>query len=283
MTGLPNAPSHCELRRLVVIFTATAVTGAETHAPARERRRGPVVRRNVAGQSLRLRRRNSQVRHSGPVHRTPDAAGCLGVLNELRHIGESFRVTLRHGDRDAGLLKSSIDDVRAGEFRDEWRQRITSECEGIRLTRAPINAPITAGIRTEHEIALGLAEHFVAGAPGEENRRFVEAYRKKYNRTPDNRRQLPRPPFRRSKVEDWDHSSFPLNWGKSTSAALRGVGANEVIEQGGSWLALIAPMSPVGRCCSLIPGLSVKLSTTILAGPTVLSAVGACPPHDGVR
>jgi exodeoxyribonuclease V alpha subunit len=28
-------------------------------------------------------------------------------------------VALRHRDRDAGLLKSSIDDVRAGEFRDE--------------------------------------------------------------------------------------------------------------------------------------------------------------------
>jgi hypothetical protein len=38
-----------------------------------------------------------------------------------------------------------------------------------------------------------------------------------------------------------------------------------------------------GRFCSLIPGLGVKLSTIILAGPTVLSAVGACPPHDGVR
>ncbi len=37
------------------------------------------------------------------------------------------------------------------------------------------------------------------------------------------------------------------------------------------------------RFCSLIPGLGVKLSTVILAGPTVLSAVGACPPHDGVR
>jgi hypothetical protein len=30
-------------------------------------------------------------------------------------------------------------------------------------------------------------------------------------------------------------------------------------------------------------GLGVKLSTIIPAGPTVLSAVGACPPHDGVR
>jgi hypothetical protein len=30
-------------------------------------------------------------------------------------------------------------------------------------------------------------------------------------------------------------------------------------------------------------GSGVKLSTVILAGPTVLSAVGACPPHDGVR
>src|SRR5438445_563488 len=37
------------------------------------------------------------------------------------------------------------------------------------------------------------------------------------------------------------------------------------------------------RCCSLIPGLGVKLSTTFLAGPTVLSAVGSCPPHYGVR
>ena len=37
------------------------------------------------------------------------------------------------------------------------------------------------------------------------------------------------------------------------------------------------------RCCSLIPGLDVKLSTTFLAGSTVLSAVGACPSHDGVR
>ena len=42
-------------------------------------------------------------------------------------------------------------------------------------------------------------------------------------------------------------------------------------------------MSANGRLCSLIPGLGVKLSTIILAGPTVLSAVGACPPHDGVR
>ena len=37
------------------------------------------------------------------------------------------------------------------------------------------------------------------------------------------------------------------------------------------------------RYCSLIPGLGVKLSTIILAGPTVLSAVGVNPPHDGVR
>ena len=40
---------------------------------------------------------------------------------------------------------------------------------------------------------------------------------------------------------------------------------------------------PPGRFCSLIPGFGVKLSAIILAGPTVLSAVGACPPHDGVR
>jgi hypothetical protein len=37
------------------------------------------------------------------------------------------------------------------------------------------------------------------------------------------------------------------------------------------------------RYCSLIPGLGVKLSNDILAGPTVLSAVGVSPPHDGVR
>ena len=41
------------------VFTATAATARRftTHASARERRRGPVVRRNVAGQSLTLRRR----------------------------------------------------------------------------------------------------------------------------------------------------------------------------------------------------------------------------------
>ena len=42
-------------------------------------------------------------------------------------------------------------------------------------------------------------------------------------------------------------------------------------------------MSAIGRYCSLIPGFGVKLSAIILAGPSVLSAVGACPPHDGVR
>jgi hypothetical protein len=41
--------------------------------------------------------------------------------------------------------------------------------------------------------------------------------------------------------------------------------------------------SALCRLCSLIPGFGVKLSAIILAGPTVLSAVGACPPHDGVR
>src|SRR5438105_8092755 len=42
-------------------------------------------------------------------------------------------------------------------------------------------------------------------------------------------------------------------------------------------------LSASGRYCSLIPGFDVKLSAMILAGPTVLAAVGACPPHDGVR
>src|SRR5215468_7365657 len=41
--------------------------------------------------------------------------------------------------------------------------------------------------------------------------------------------------------------------------------------------------SELCRFCSLIPGFGVKLSAIILAEPTVLSAVGACPPHDGVR
>jgi hypothetical protein len=41
-------------------------------------------------------------------------------------------------------------------------------------------------------------------------------------------------------------------------------------------------MSHLGLGCSLIPGVVVKLSR-ILAGPMVLSAVGARPPHDGVR
>jgi hypothetical protein len=35
--------------------------------------------------------------------------------------------------------------------------------------------------------------------------------------------------------------------------------------------------------CSLIPGLRSRLSKHFLAGFMVLSAVGACPPHDGVR
>ena len=42
-------------------------------------------------------------------------------------------------------------------------------------------------------------------------------------------------------------------------------------------------MSTINRFCSLIPGFGVKLSAIILAGPTVLPAVGACPPHDGVN
>jgi hypothetical protein len=43
------------------------------------------------------------------------------------------------------------------------------------------------------------------------------------------------------------------------------------------------PRSEKCRYCSLIPGFGVKLSAMILAGPTVLCAVGACPSHDGVR
>ena len=53
------------------------------------------------------------------------------------------------------------------------------------------------------------------------------------------------------------------------------------------WLLKMCSMSKCFpaclRMCSLIPGFGVKLSAIILAGPTVLSAVGACPPHDGVR
>ena len=46
---------------------------------------------------------------------------------------------------------------------------------------------------------------------------------------------------------------------------------------------IASAISAIGRLCSLIPGLGVKLSNDILAGPTVLSAVGVSPPHDGVR
>jgi hypothetical protein len=55
--------------------------------------------------------------------------------------------------------------------------------------------------------------------------------------------------------------------------------------QFGMWVPILAiELGPLStRLCSLIPGLGVKLSTIVLAGPTVLSAVGACPPHDGVR
>jgi hypothetical protein len=42
-------------------------------------------------------------------------------------------------------------------------------------------------------------------------------------------------------------------------------------------------MSAINRFFSLIPGFGVKLSAIIVAGPTVLSAAGARPPHDGVR
>src|SRR5215470_5239188 len=46
-----------------------------------------------------------------------------------------------------------------------------------------------------------------------------------------------------------------------------------------------APESGQIRCVRFvpIPGFGAKLSAIILAGPTVLSAVGACPPRDGVR
>ena len=33
--------------------------------------------------------------------------------------------------------------------------------------------------------------------------------------------------------------------------------------------------------CSLIPGVVVKLGSSVLAGSMVLSAVGPLPPHDG--
>jgi hypothetical protein len=59
-------------------------------------------------------------------------------------------------------------------------------------------------------------------------------------------------------------------------------------------LADIHGISVFDPGCSLIPGVGssslfsnsgrgVKLSVKILAGAMVLSAVGACPPHDGVR
>jgi branched-chain amino acid transport system substrate-binding protein len=61
------------------------------------------------------------------------------------------------------------------------------------------------------EGAVYVADYF-AGAPGEENRRFVEAYRKKYNRTPDNGAAL-------------GHTAV-----KIAAAALRGAGANPTRE-----------------------------------------------------
>ena len=39
-------------------------------------------------------------------------------------------------------------------------------------------------------------------------------------------------------------------------------------------------MSAINRFCSLILGFGVKLPAITLAEPTVLSAVGACAPHD---
>jgi len=45
---------------------------------------------------------------------------------------------------------------------------------------------------------------------------------------------------------------------------------------------MIRPMSGPGLGRSLIPGLRSRLSKNVLAGFMVLSAVGACPPHDGV-
>jgi hypothetical protein len=37
-------------------------------------------------------------------------------------------------------------------------------------------------------------------------------------------------------------------------------------------------MSAINRFCSLIPGFGAKLSPIILAGPTVLPAIGVCVP-----
>jgi branched-chain amino acid transport system substrate-binding protein len=61
------------------------------------------------------------------------------------------------------------------------------------------------------EGAVCVADYF-AGAPGEENRRFVEAYRKKYNRTPDN------------------GAALGYTAVKIAAAALRGAGANPTRE-----------------------------------------------------
>jgi hypothetical protein len=47
--------------------------------------------------------------------------------------------------------------------------------------------------------------------------------------------------------------------------------------QNSNWSGAEFPDQHSLRLCSLIPGLGVKLSTIILAGPTVLSAVGAMP------
>jgi len=68
--------------------------------------------------------------------------------------------------------------------------------------------------------------------------------------------------------------------GRLTSISVIHPGGKETCSRG---TQIVHRMSELGRFCSLIPGLGVKFSAIILAGPTVLSAVGASPPHDGVR
>jgi len=81
----------------------------------------------------------------------------------------------------------------------------------------------------------------------------------------------------------------PKRHGRSTSVSGHGPAPSTVLIGAGrsSWISAVVRSLPstldvMGRFCSLIPGLDVKLSAIILAGSTVLSAVGVSPPHHGI-
>ena len=72
---------------------------------------------------------------SGKTTLVTGASRGMGRASALALAAAGTQVLVHYGC-GAKEADSSIDDVRAGEFRDERRQRITSECKGIRLTRA---------------------------------------------------------------------------------------------------------------------------------------------------